>query len=159
MPFANAGISEGSDHTSGAAGFTLLELIIVMFLVSLLFGISTVFIVNSLPSGQFNSAVREISSSIRHARSLAQINGDTQSVVIDIEGRKYGLAGRKTKPFPEGTHVSVISPFSEPVTEGQYAFNFSPYGGSEGGTIVIWNSKRKVSIVVDPVVGSTVVKE
>jgi general secretion pathway protein H len=139
-------------------GFTLLELIIVMFLISLIFGISAVFFVNSLPSGKFNATVRDIASSVRHAHSLAQINGEAQTVTIDIEGKKYGMAGKELKPFPPNVLVKVIDPFSQEVVEGQYAFHFSPSGGCDGGTIVVWNAKRTVSIVVDPVVGATVVK-
>jgi prepilin-type N-terminal cleavage/methylation domain-containing protein len=144
----------GKEH-----GFTLLELIIVMFLISLIFGISAVFFVNSLPAGKFNAAARDISSSLRHARALAQIDGTAQAVTIDLEGKKYGLAGKELKPLPPNVGMKVLDPFSEEVTEGQYAFHFSPSGSSDGGTILLWNDKRTVSIVVDPVVGAAVVKE
>ncbi|MBA4373795.1 MAG: hypothetical protein C0402_13160 [Thermodesulfovibrio sp.] len=140
-------------------GFTLLELIIVMFLISLIFGISAVFFVNSLPAGKFNAAVRDISSSVRHARALAQINGAAQSVTIDLETGKYGITGRELKPLPPNVRLKVLDPFSQEVTEGQYAFHFSPSGSSDGGTIVLWNDKRMVSIVIDPVVGAAVVRE
>ncbi len=139
-------------------GFTLLELIIVMFLISLIFGISAVFFANSLPAGKFNATVRDIASSVRHARSLAQIKGEVQAVTINIEGKQYGIVGKELKSFPPNVLVKVIDPFSQEVVEGQYTFQFSPSGGCDGGTIVVWNAKRTVSILIDPVVGSTVVK-
>jgi len=144
----------GRDH-----GFTLLELIIVMFLISLIFGISAVFFVNSLPAGKFNAAARDIASSIRHARALAQINGTTETVTLDLEGKKYGITGKELKPLPPNVRMKVIDPFAQEVAEGQYSFQFGPSGSSDGGTIVLWNDKRTVSIVVDPVVGAAVVKE
>lgn len=140
-------------------GFTLLELIIVIFLIALIFGISAVFFVNSLPAGKFNAAVRDISSSIRHARALAQINGTTQTVTIDLEAKKYGITGKELKPLPQHVLIKVLDPFSREVAEGQYAFHFGPSGSCDGGTIVVWNDKKMVSIVIDPVVGATVVKE
>ncbi|MDA8083402.1 MAG: prepilin-type N-terminal cleavage/methylation domain-containing protein [Nitrospiraceae bacterium] len=142
----------------GERGFTLLELIIVLFLVALIFGISTVYLANSLPAGKFNAAVRDIASSIRHARALAQIDGTAQAVTIDMETKKYGIEGKDLRPFPPDVQVRVIDPFSGAVTEGKYTFHFSPSGGSDGGTIVVWNAKRTVSIVVDPVVGAIVMK-
>ncbi|MGC2061613.1 MAG: prepilin-type N-terminal cleavage/methylation domain-containing protein [Thermodesulfovibrionales bacterium] len=140
-------------------GFTLLELIIVMFLISLIFGISAVFFVNSLPAGKFNAAVRDISSSIRHARALAQINSTTQTVTIDLDAKKYGITGKELKPLPPNVRMKVLDSFSQEVAEGQYAFHFGSSGSSDGGTIVVWNDKKTVSIVIDPVVGTTVVKE
>jgi prepilin-type N-terminal cleavage/methylation domain-containing protein len=148
-----------ADRPCGDHGFTLLELIIVIFLIALIFGISAVFFVNSLPAGKFNATVRDISSSIRHARALAQINGTTQTVTIDIEGKKYGITGKELKPLPPNVLLKVLDPFSQEVAEGQYAFHFGPSGSSDGGTIVLWNDKKTVSIVIDPVVGAAVVKE
>ncbi len=144
---------------AGDRGFTLLELIIVIFLIALIFGISAVFFVNSLPAGKFNAAVRDLASSIRHARSLAQINGTDQAVTIDLDAGKYGITGREMKPLPHGVRLKVLDPFSEEVAEGQYAFHFGPSGSSDGGSIVLWNDKKTVSIVIDPVVGAAVVKE
>lgn len=140
-------------------GFTLLELIIVIFLIALILGISAVFFANSLPAGKFNAAVRDISSSLRHARALAQINGTTEAVTIDIEGKKYGIIGQELRLLPPNVLLKVLDPFSQEITEGQYAFHFGPSGSSDGGTIVLWNDKKTVSIVIDPIVGATVVKE
>jgi len=151
--------AEPSALTACERGFTLLELIIVMFLVALIFGIASVFFANSLPGGKFNAAVRDISSSLRHARALAQISGATQVVTIDMEGKRYGIVGKDLRQLPPGVAIKVLDPFSEPVSEGNYAFHFTPSGGSDGGTIVLSGSKKTVSIVLDPVVGSTIVKE
>src|ERR1700690_1561451 len=143
----------------GSLGFTLLELIIVLFLIALIFGISTVFFVNALPSGRFNATARDLASSIRYARSLAQAEGTEQSVFIDIDSRNYGIEGKSSKPFPTDVNIKVIAPFSEAVVSGSYSFHFSPSGGSDGGEIVLWNAKKTVHVVLDPIVGSTVVKE
>ena len=143
----------------GNLGFTLLELIIVIFLIALILGISTVFFANALPSGKFNATVRDLASSIRYARSLAQTEGAEQSVIIDIDSRNYGIEGKPSKPFPPDVGIKVIAPFSEAIVSGSYSFHFNPSGGSDGGEIVLWNAKKTVHVVLDPVVGSTVVRE
>jgi len=144
-------------RTKGA--FTLLELIVVMFLITLIAGLSAAFLGNALPAGKFNSTVRGIATTIRHARALAQTGGEEQTVVIDLDSKKYGIAGRGEKDLSSGMEIMIIDPFSNEVHEGAYRFVFPAFGGSEGGTIVLSDQKRKARIVIDPVMGAEVKKE
>ena len=139
-------------------GFILLELIIVLFLVTLILGLSTIFFANILPSNKFNATVRNISTTIRHARSLAQIYGEKQTITIDLDSKKYELQGRGVKEIPSDIYIKVIDPMSGEIHEGKYQIVLYPTGGIEGGTIVLWNSKKTVSIQMDPVIGSLVIK-
>ncbi len=66
-------------------GFTLLELLIVMSIIILMLSISTVFISSALPSSRFNSTVRDMAATIRHAKYLLQKSGKKQVVAIDID--------------------------------------------------------------------------
>ncbi|MBE0556166.1 MAG: prepilin-type N-terminal cleavage/methylation domain-containing protein, partial [Proteobacteria bacterium] len=93
-------------------GFTLLEVIIVLALVTLVLGLSSVFIAGYLPSVKANAAGREISGMIRHARSLARLNRETRSFVIDLDRRTYGIEGLATKSFPPEARIRVIDPLS-----------------------------------------------
>jgi hypothetical protein len=145
-------------HLKKNNGFILLELIIVLFLVTLIFGLSTIFFAHILPSNRFNATVRNISSTIRHARSLAQIYGEKQIITIDLDSKKYGLEGRGVKEIPSDVHIKIIDPLSGEIHEGKYQLVLYPAGGIEGGTIVLWNSKKTVSIQIDPIVGSAVIK-
>lgn len=140
-------------------GFTLLELIVVMFLITLIAGLSAAFLGNALPAGKFNSTVRGIVTTIRHARALAQSGGEEQTVIIDLDSKKYGIDGRGEKDFAPGMEIMIIDPFSNEIREGAYHFVFPAFGGSEGGTIVLSDQKRKARIVIDPVIGAEVKKE
>jgi prepilin-type N-terminal cleavage/methylation domain-containing protein len=141
------------------SGFTLLELMIVLFLISLIMGMAGVFFANTLPSNKFNATVREIVASIRYARSLAQVNGENETLTIDLDSKKYALLGRGEKPIPPEVNIKVVDPLSGDVTTGRYQLLFPSFGGAEGGTIVLWDKKRVASISLDPVVGSVVVKQ
>lgn len=141
------------------SGFTLLELIIVLFLISLIMGLVGVFFANTLPSNKFNATVREIVASIRYARSLAQSSGENETITIDLDSRKYALPGRGEKPIPPEVNIKVVDPLSGDITTGRYQMLFPAFGGAEGGTIVLWDKKRVASISLDPVVGSVVVKQ
>ena len=140
------------------SGFTLLELIIVLFLISLITGMVGVFFANTLPSNKFNATVREIVASIRYARSLAQSNGENETITIDLDSKKYALLGRGEKTIPPQINIKVVDPLSGDITTGQYQMLFPAFGGAEGGTIVLWDKKRVASISLDPVVGSVVAK-
>ncbi len=142
----------------GGAGFTLLELIIVLFLITLIIGLSTIFFANTLPSSRFNATIRDMSATIKHARSLAQIHGERQIITIDLDLKKYGLEGRSAKDIPSDIHIKVIDPLSGEILKGKYQLVLNAIGGVEGGTIVLWNNKRIVSIQMDPIVGSVVIK-
>ncbi len=139
-------------------GFTFLELLIVLILVTLMLGLSAVLFGNTLSSSRLDAAARDISATIRHAKSLAQMNGEKQTVLISIDSRHYGREGGGTKALPKGVQIMAIDPFSGEVRQGEYRITFQPYAGVEGGTVVVWNSKRSVSIQLDPVVGTVMIK-
>lgn len=139
-------------------GFTLLELIIVLFLMTLILGMATLFFANVLPSNRLNATARSVSATIREARSLARIHGESQVVTIDFDSKKYGIEGRGSRDIPDDISIKVIDPVAGEVQQGKYLFIFHPSGGIEGGTIVLWNAKKVVTIQPDPVAGSVVIK-
>lgn len=147
-----------SDDRNAQAGFTLLELLIVLVLVTLMMGLSAVLFGNFLSSGRLNAAAREVSATIRYARSLARIDGEKQTVLIDLDSRQYGIEGGRTRALPKDVHVMIEDPFSGQMRTGEYRITFQPYAGAEGGTIVLWNSRKSISILLDPVVGTVAVK-
>lgn len=137
------------------AGFTLLELLIVLALVTLIVGIATTFFVNTLPASRLSATARDIASTIRNARVLAQINNEQQVMTIDLDSHRYGIEGRGDKNIPPGIYIKVMDPFSGEILDGTYHMRFHAYG-TGGGTIVVWNNKKSVTIRVDPVTGPVV---
>ncbi len=138
-------------------GFTLLELIIVLFLISLILGMSVIYFANFLPSNRFKATVRDISTTIRQARALANIHGERQIITINLDSKEYGIEGRSKKYIPPDVKIKISDPLSGDIQEGKYHFIVHSIG-IEGGTIVLWDDKRKAYIQIDPVVGSLVIK-
>ncbi len=154
-PYSEAVSRRALDNNKG---FTLLELIIVMFLIGLTLSLAAVLFSNTLPSSKFSSTARELAASVRHARTLAQLKGEMQTLTIDIDSRKYGIDSVTSKDIPPGVFIKVVDPLQGDIQTGKYQFSFPPIGGAEGGTIVLWNSKKTVRIEIDPIVGSAMVK-
>jgi general secretion pathway protein H len=139
-------------------GFTLLELIIVLFLITLILGLSAVMFANFLPSSRFDSTVRNISATIKYARSLAHINGEFQTVLIDLDAKTFGIEGRGSKDIPSDVNIKIIDPFAGEVEEGEYRFILYPGGGVEGGTVELWNAKKSARIELEPIAGTLIIK-
>jgi general secretion pathway protein H len=142
----------------GKNGFTLLELMVVMALMTLVIGISTVFFANTLTSSTFNTTIRDVSTTIRHARSLAQIHGEQKAVTIDLDSKTYWIDGRNVREIPSDIQIKIIDPLYGDIFEGEYQIVSNAMGGVHGGTIVLWNDKKTVNIQPDPIIGSVVVK-
>ena len=147
-----------TDYGSRNHGFTLLELTIVLFLITLILGLSAVFFAGTLPTNRLNAAAREISATIRYARSLSMISGQHQTLAIDLGSKRYGIEGRGHKDIPSDIDIKVIDPLYGEMRNGSYRLEFQPSGGGQGGTIVLWNKKREIRIELDPVIGAAVIK-
>ena len=142
-------------------GFTLLELMLVLLLTAMILGLSSFMILGrTLPSARFNATVRDLSTTLREARSLAQLSGDKQVVSINLDARAYGVIGRKTRSIPENTGILIRDPFAGELRHGEYQFIFTPAGKcAESGMIILWSSKKSIIIRTDPIVGAVAVKQ
>ncbi len=139
----------------GQRGFTLLELIFVLFLAGTVIGLSTIVMLGrALPSAKLNATAREISATLREARMLASVTGERQTVAVNLDYRTYGITGRKTKSIPRDTGIIVRDPFIGDVRNGVYLFTS---GGNEGGSIVLWSGRKSAVIRTDPVIGAVTI--
>ncbi|HXX57404.1 MAG TPA: prepilin-type N-terminal cleavage/methylation domain-containing protein [Thermodesulfovibrionales bacterium] len=139
-------------------GFSLLELIIVIFLITLVLGLSTVFFAKTLFSSRLTATARDLSATIRYARALAQINGERQVVSIDLDSKSYGIEGKGSKSIPADVMIKVIDPLSGEVPRGKFNINVNGIGGIDGGKIVLSSGKQSLSIETDPIVGTVMIK-
>jgi len=139
------------DHSPG---FTLIELTVVLFLMALMLGLATLFFGNTLPSARLNATGRELSATIRQARSLAQLTGVSQAVLVNLDTRSYGIEGRGARSIPPDIGIKVTDPLRGEVQGGTCRIVFEAAGGVEAGIIDLWNRKRIMRIVTDPVLGT-----
>jgi general secretion pathway protein H len=139
-------------------GFTLLELIIVLFLITMILGLSGFFFAGSTSSQRFNSSVRGMASTLRYAKSLASLDGEKKTFYIDMDSKTYGITGKKVMTIPDGISLKVTDPVNGDLYNGRYDLVFYPSRGVPGVTIWLWDKKRTARIDTDPVAGTVVVK-
>jgi len=154
-------------------GFTLVELIIVLAIVTLVLGFSIPWF-SQLSSGhRLKAAAREVSGVLQVARSYAISLGQRHDVVFEVTGSSSNAsAGRYyiedasgaivEKPFALPSGVSFAAPEGEgdPVTFEGDRISFSSTGaGLEGGTVWVAGGRGQFSRVsVSEVTGQTKVE-
>ncbi len=138
---------------SATGGFTLLELMIVLFLAMFMMGMGVVAMMNRLPAARLDAAAREMSALMRQARTLARIHMVKQTLVVDLDARRYGIEGKLSLKIPEGIRIKIDDPLTGDVDKGIYRLLFSPFGGIEGCTILLMTDNRSITITPDPVMG------
>ncbi|MFO7570063.1 MAG: hypothetical protein R6W75_09730 [Smithellaceae bacterium] len=139
-------------------GFTLLEIIIVLFFMMLMVSLSGVYYANSLPGIRLNSAARELTAEIRRAGAMARVKNEKQTILLNLDRKTFGIVGARLRQLPDGVFMMLQHPLNGETTKGEAKMTFQPSGGSEGYTIVVYNHRSTRTIKMDPVVGAAVVR-
>jgi prepilin-type N-terminal cleavage/methylation domain-containing protein len=140
------------------AGFTLLELIIVIVLSLLILGLVMVYFANFLSTVKLQAAVRDLSTTLRQARTLAKIHGEPMGVTINLDSNEYGLDGREMKTIPGNIRLKIIDPSAGEIHNGQFHLAFEPNWGNPSLTFQLSDKKKVLSISLDPLSGALVTK-
>jgi type II secretion system protein H len=147
-----------------ANGFTLLELVLVLLLMSLIAGLTLPFVASTLDRITLQSEVRQIASALQFARSEAISKKTLYAFHIDINEKQYWLGIPKQeeitqpKPIDETVRILDYQRTDETLTEGAFMILFYPRGNSSGGTLrfISINDKDEENIYVvniDPITG------
>ena len=133
-------------------GFTLLELLVVLFIVGIIASIVAVSVGRFRDKTLFTEEARRIYLTARHAREAAILDRTEVAFRLNEETNTYWLDYPASKPS-----VSHVVPKKFTIT-GQDIF-FFPKGNSSGGLIEIQNEKgQKYAIEVNKVLGTSSIK-
>jgi type II secretory pathway pseudopilin PulG len=136
-----------------AFGFTLLEVMIVLFLAVFITGTGIVVMMNRLPTAKLDATAREISAMMRQAKTLARIHKEKQTILIDFDMRSYGIEGKTFRKIPKEIQIKIDDFITGEIDKGLYRLIFSPFGEIDGGVVNLSTGRRTISIKPDPVVG------
>jgi general secretion pathway protein H len=140
------------------SGFTLLEVLVVLGLISLILGLSAFFFVGNLPSARLDTLGREMAASLRQARALAKTSGEKKYFFADIDAGRFGIEGLGERGVPQGVSLRVIDPDATEVTRGKYRITFQPDGRGGGETIILTRGRQTVQVAVNPAAGAVILK-
>lgn len=149
---------------NNCAGFTLLELIIVLAILAM-GSVLLIPSIGNMSSRTYTAQVREVSSLLNYARRTAVVTGQAASAQFfpDLEEDDSAEPAQQIVRSDLGRdnvwHARGIELAYEDSTEQQpdieegVTITFFPEGGSTGGSLILTLDKREAVISIDPFSG------
>ena len=137
-------------------GYTLMEVMLVVFLIVLILGIATVFLANSLPAAGLRATGREMAATIKYAKYLAKANNEKQIFDIDLDSKTYAVEGRETKKIPSDIIVTILDANLDAIRKGRFSIVFDAMGGNDWNSIILSRGGSKTTIAMDPIMTAVI---
>jgi len=136
-------------------GFTLVELIVVLFILSIIAALAAPSFTRTLVSSQLSASAAEVRATFARARTLAVVGGSERAVVFDIGKGEYGLDNEATRRgFPEPVRLSGVILGGERVERGDAVVRFFPDGSAEEAEVsVTGGDGGRIRVTVEPLTG------
>jgi prepilin-type N-terminal cleavage/methylation domain-containing protein len=133
-------------------GFTLLELIVSLFVIALAIGLVIPAVGRGTDTLRGRSEVAGFSAMLRHARDQAITTGRGHAVVVDPGARRASIIAapdevRQTRSLPEGLEIQARPP------EAPLTVRFDPSGLSSGGDFQLVTKNMRYRVTVDALTG------
>jgi general secretion pathway protein H len=126
----------GSRSPSG--GFTLLELMLVLLVLVMAYGLAGPLLGDGSVGLDMRSAARQLSAGLRKARSLAVSEQRESALVVDLEKKTFSLSNdTRVYPLPPRLEVRLFTAQSQVIDAQSGAIRFFPDGSSTGGRISV----------------------
>jgi general secretion pathway protein H len=136
-----------------ARGFTLLELLVVLVIVS----IGTAILLNTpfsaASAGDLKAAARSLASGLRQAQTMAITTRKDALMTVDVEAREFHVNDLEPRRVSGKVDLKLYTAESEVTSERQGAIRFYPDGSSTGGRITVSSGERKYLVDVDWITG------
>ncbi len=144
----------------GTAGFTMLELLVVIVLIGVLAAISPPLFSNSVSAAEQRALARSVAQTLRFARSEAVANRTDVGVEFNLQDRTFQLPGGKRKgKWPENIALELTTTAAETVDEKHAYVRFYADGGSTGGRVTLKYKEREYRIDISWLTGHIAIEE
>lgn len=130
-------------------GFTLLEMLVVIVLISIAAGLVGFGLQQGLRAAKERQAVGQVVEALRSTRARAIVSGTTESTVFDLRNLSVQAPGRPKKYWPAVLQVTLHT-----AEQAGAAVDFYPDGSSTGGHVLLANGSRRWRIDIGWLTGS-----
>jgi len=136
------------------AGFTLVELLVVLGILALLALLAGPVVSRALPGATLKTAASNVADALRRVRSDAIVSNAERQLLIDVEGRIV-VIGREPErlSLPAELQLRVVVGDTEVAGRTSGGIRFFPDGSSTGGRISIAVDDTAYDVRVDWLTG------
>ena len=149
----------GPETSFGVAGFTLLELLLVLSILAMA-SILVVPNLGSLDSRSFRAQVHQATSLLNYSRRIAVVSGQPSTASFFVTEDSPSSGASRSSVGRWDSHGTLVryrdSTDRELEVEEKIEITFYPEGGSTGGTLVFTQDDLSVNIIVNPFTGRVV---
>lgn len=139
-------------------GFTLLELLVVLFLMGLAYALAAPSIGAGAASLELKSATRQLAAGLRKARSVAITRQHEAVLTVDVGRHAFAVTGdEKIYPLPKRVEINLITAQTEQIQDQVGNLRFFPDGTSTGGLITLSVGESRQAINIDWLTGKIVI--
>lgn len=130
-------------------GFTLVELLVVLVIVSLITALASPMIASVLPGYQLKNTATDVEARLRSARANAIGTNQPVGFYVDVANRTYGTGAESRKSFADGISAKFVAARSLMPSEDTGQVRFFADGTSSGGQLTLTSNGRGITLVID----------
>lgn len=134
-------------------GFSLLEIMLVLTLIGLMFGLVAISMGRGVSNAEIRNANREVAAAMRYTRSLAMRSHAEQTFSVNIEDKSWQAADRSPVQIPQDMDITIDTARSEVTGETTAGIRFFADGSSTGGRIRLSSDGREWVVGVEWLTG------
>ena len=143
----------GGRFRSAAAGFTLIEMLVVLVVISLALGLIMVRRPMTSPRLEARGAAQLLAQSLRMARARAIASANPVRFVLDAPQRRFAVDGERMQSLPVNLALSVATAAGEAPGSRVGIIAFAPDGSSTGGVIELEGAGDRLQVGADWLTG------
>lgn len=135
------------------AGFTMVEMLVVLALIALAMTISLPYATKSDDARKLEALSSSIITELRLSRAKAIAQNRMVSLVVDL--KEHTVNSSPPITIPASININLLTVQGQ-TPSNQFGFNFYPDGAASGGKIVLTLEKNKQEIDVNWLTGAVV---
>ncbi len=137
------------------AGFTLVELAVVLFIVAALAALVAPSFSRTMVSARLRASASDVRAAFAKARYLAVAAGRERSVVFDLDKEEYGLDNEAVRRgFPDPIRLGGVRLTGEAAEGTEAKVRFFPDGTADDAEVSVESGDGgTVRVKVDPLTG------